>query len=380
MTKRWDITGLSVLNLAQSGTGLEDESGIVALRRNGRYASARGATATGATDLITRTQMDALDANSMIRVLSVDFDYETSSPFTLGDVLPGGSTVLGWRVNITTVFDGTTPTLDIGDVDTDDNIATVSSADMEATGTHSDKTWVEYEEDIQIYGTLNLSSATQGAGTLSIDYITTPQYSFIDRFNGRSGDIINPDDWDDYADGDPNTYVPVILNGSGAAQFRYLNTGDDYAMARTDTGYTITGDFDVEVHLNFSSQPPSYSSSMFTLLAQKDSSNYVMVARGYHSSGGGQCLRSAGLKDGGWDFQNYTSYSGISDVRLKISRRRSGFTAHWRTAYWTGAKWATLDSDKVITTDDVFIRLDIYSSSSSAPDWTANVTELRISP
>jgi hypothetical protein len=379
MTKRWDITGVGALNLANSGVSVEDESGLVAVRRSGRYASMRGAAGIGAADLITKTQIDALDANSLIRTLSADFTFETSSPFDLGGVLPGGSTILGWRVNITTAFDGTTPALNIGDVDTADNIASVAPADMTSAGVHSDYTWTEYDEDIQLFGTLVLSGASQGAGTISVEYITTPQYSFIDRFNGRAGDVLNPDDWDDYADGDPNTYAPVILDGSGAALFRYLNTGDDYALARTDTGYIITDDFDVEVQLHFDSQPPTSQSSLFTLLVQVDGTHFVQLSRGYHTSGGGQCLRSAGYA-GGWVFDNYTAYSGISDVRLKISRRLAGFQHIWRTAYWTGAKWATLDTNMTIGSGAVFARLDIYSSSSSAPDWTAKVTELRIAP
>ena len=101
----------------------------------------------------------------------VSFAYNTSSPINIGSAVPAGATVIGWMVQVDTLFDGTTPTLSIGDAGDDDSIATTAQIDLESTGLNTGESWVEYVSSTQVMGTLTVSGASQGAGKILIKYV-----------------------------------------------------------------------------------------------------------------------------------------------------------------------------------------------------------------
>jgi hypothetical protein len=110
-----------------------------------------------------------LSAKDSMQYKKVDFTFETSSPFNIGAALPAGADVIGWMVQIDTSFDGTTPTLSIGDAGDDDKIAPAAQIDLETGGLYVGECWAD-ESSTQVIGTLTLSGASQGAGSLLIKY------------------------------------------------------------------------------------------------------------------------------------------------------------------------------------------------------------------
>ena len=108
---------------------------------------------------------------STVNHAKVSFAYNTSSPINIGSAVPAGATVIGWMVQVDTLFDGTTPTLSIGDAGDDDSIATTAQIDLESTGLNTGESWVEYVSSTQVIGTLTVSGASQGAGKILIKYV-----------------------------------------------------------------------------------------------------------------------------------------------------------------------------------------------------------------
>lgn len=174
MSKRYGLTGVGGnVELSKGGARVKNSSGVVEHRNNAddAYAVVRGADAVGSSDLVTKSQMDALDVSAAVKFEKVAFAYDTSSPVNVGDAVPAGGTVLGFMVNVSETFDGTTPTLDIGESGDTDSVAANTLIDLETVGLYTGDTWVECSSSTQIIGTITVSSATQGAGTILIKYI-----------------------------------------------------------------------------------------------------------------------------------------------------------------------------------------------------------------
>ena len=122
---------------------------------------------TNGGTLVNLSQLYASPVNHA----KVSFAYNTSSPINIGSAVPAGATVIGWMVQVDTLFDGTTPTLSIGDAGDDDSIATTAQIDLESTGLNTGESWVEYVSSTQVIGTLTVSGASQGAGKILIKYV-----------------------------------------------------------------------------------------------------------------------------------------------------------------------------------------------------------------
>ena len=122
---------------------------------------------TNGGDVVNLSQLYA----SPVQHAKVSFAYNTSSPINIGSAVPAGATVIGWMVQVDTLFDGTTPTLSIGDAGDDDSIATTAQIDLESTGLNTGDSWAEYISSTQVIGTLTVSGASQGAGKILIKYV-----------------------------------------------------------------------------------------------------------------------------------------------------------------------------------------------------------------
>jgi hypothetical protein len=174
MSKRYGLSGVSGnVELSKGGARVKNSSGVVEHRNNAddAYAVVRGADAVGSSDLVTKSQMDALDVSAAIKFEKVAIAYDDSSPVNIGDAIPNGGTVIGFMVNVSEVFDGTTPTLDLGESGDTDNIAAAAQIDLETVGLYAGDAWVEYTSETQAIATITVSGASQGAATVLIKYI-----------------------------------------------------------------------------------------------------------------------------------------------------------------------------------------------------------------
>ena len=112
-----------------------------------------------------------LTGMSSVRFKRADFDFSLSSPFDVEDKLPDDATVIGWMVQVDTAFNGTSPALSLGDAGDASSIAASGLIDLATPGLYSGVAWKSYSAWTSAIGTLTLSGATQGAGTVLVKYI-----------------------------------------------------------------------------------------------------------------------------------------------------------------------------------------------------------------
>lgn len=106
-----------------------------------------------------------------VRVERLTIDYADAGDNNLGQALPANAIVLKAKVNVTQVFDGTTPTLIIGD-------ATDADRHLEAKDVKLDKVGIYWVEQSYLYGSstqvlANLTiggTPTQGQAQITLEY------------------------------------------------------------------------------------------------------------------------------------------------------------------------------------------------------------------
>lgn len=112
----------------------------------------------------------AVPRGRRVHCIEVPFAFESSSPISLGFV-PAGSRVIGRRVIVEETFDGTTPTVEVGDGDTADLLMASGDSDLESVGDYEVREpTVAFEEETELFADLTLDSATQGEGVILVEY------------------------------------------------------------------------------------------------------------------------------------------------------------------------------------------------------------------
>ena len=173
MSKNYTLTGIgSNVEVGKDGPRIKDNSGVVEIKDNTDSALAviRGADAIGSTDLVTKSQLDAIDTS--IKYVTVDFAYDSSSPLNIGSALPANATVLRSRVKVDTTFDGTTPTLAIGISGSTTDIMSTTDNNLQTATLYVKNNWVEYVSSSQLIATITVSGASQGAGSILVEFIS----------------------------------------------------------------------------------------------------------------------------------------------------------------------------------------------------------------
>lgn len=168
MSVNWNLNGVGGnVELGKGGPRVKDNSGVLEARNNADDALAivRGATPTASTDFTTKAYADGL-ITDRLQVRSISFGFETTTPFNIGGVLTSNDRVVRAHVFVSTAFDGTTPTLQIGTSGDTDAVMTTALNDLGTVGVYEAATSFKATGSDQIIGTLTLSGATAGAGDI----------------------------------------------------------------------------------------------------------------------------------------------------------------------------------------------------------------------
>lgn len=171
MSKNYTLTGIGTnVEIGNGGPRVKNDAGALQIRDPDDTALEKLQVDDGvsANDVATKGQLDAVTG---VQIRKVDFAFDTSSPFNISSAVPANSTVIKFVVNVKTIFDGTTPQLDIGDAGDADRIAADTENDLTTLGVYTGNKWVEYASSTQLTGTLTLSGATQGEGSVLIQFI-----------------------------------------------------------------------------------------------------------------------------------------------------------------------------------------------------------------
>jgi len=164
--------------LFQIGTGgpnLKSNSGALEARNaaDSAYAIARGATPVGANDLTTKAYVDAA-AGSANAVKAIEITVSgTPGNFDSTASLPAGARVIGARVNVTTAYNGTTPTITVGTTASPTGVMTAAESDATTVGLYLADTAFTATA-VPARAVLAGTGTTTGAATVTLFYVETP--------------------------------------------------------------------------------------------------------------------------------------------------------------------------------------------------------------
>lgn len=92
--------------------------------------------------------------------------------FDIGGAIPAGSICTACIVPVTTVFDGTSPIIMVGDSANPERILSSSEVSLTSVAITNKKRWVEYAAETQLIATLDLQGASQGGAYVLVEYVS----------------------------------------------------------------------------------------------------------------------------------------------------------------------------------------------------------------
>jgi hypothetical protein len=177
VTVVWDSpVDLRVVFEVETGDGAD--SGVKILQTSGSYAiiatttpinvRVRSVAPNGQTSAYSPwvTGNPAIQTRSS-NSLRIPFAYNTPSPIALITAL-NGSFVSRTIVEVTTAFNGASPTLKIGEAGTTDRLMATTECDLKIIGQYETSPLYEYPGDTDVIATLVPSGSTQGAGVITL--------------------------------------------------------------------------------------------------------------------------------------------------------------------------------------------------------------------
>jgi hypothetical protein len=124
------------------------------------------------TDILDSIPNEVSEPTVKTRSLSLAHDSDAS--IDIGDALPAGSQVVGYASRIDTTFNGTAPTIEVGDAVTSDAVMADTVLDLTGaadTGASSLIVPVEYAAATQLVGTYAADGSTAGAAKIIVFYV-----------------------------------------------------------------------------------------------------------------------------------------------------------------------------------------------------------------
>lgn len=115
-------------------------------------------------------QAAAVPRGRRVHCIEVPFALDDASPISLG-MIPACARVIARRVIVEETFDGSAPTIVIGDAGTADRLMTDSDSDLTAVADYEVREpAVLYADETELLATLVPDSSTQGAGVILVEY------------------------------------------------------------------------------------------------------------------------------------------------------------------------------------------------------------------
>jgi hypothetical protein len=96
--------------------------------------------------------------------------FSTSSPLNIGSALPANAVVRRVIVNVTVAFDGTAPTLEVGDAGDTDRHMLAAEVDLKTVGKYEISQYHLYGSSTQVIGTYAADSSTAGQADIMVEY------------------------------------------------------------------------------------------------------------------------------------------------------------------------------------------------------------------
>jgi hypothetical protein len=129
---------------------------------------------TSVTGAPTNTEIDKIDnaatVTGGVNVKTVAITHADST-VNIGTILPSTATILRVLINVTAVFDGTTPTLSIGKSGAVAELMATTEIDLKTVAVYVNNVRTYYSSATQLLATLVSDSSTTGEATLLVEYV-----------------------------------------------------------------------------------------------------------------------------------------------------------------------------------------------------------------
>jgi len=110
-------------------------------------------------------------ATKTIKTERLSFDYTDTGVNNIGTALPAGAKVRNVKLNVTQLFDGTTPVVKVGDAADDDRHMTEAENDLTVVALYETNVAWLYGSGTQVTATVTIGGTpTQGTAELEISY------------------------------------------------------------------------------------------------------------------------------------------------------------------------------------------------------------------
>ena len=172
MSKKYGLTGLGTLvELGKAGVQLKANAGQVEVRNaaDDALVKLKALDGTASDDLVTLNQLNNVTVSGVVNYRTATLAFNTTSPLNIGATVTG-TYAYRWQVIVTTAFDGTAPTLDLGVAGTTDAIAPNTNIDLTTIGVYSGTSSLDITSSTQIIGTYVADASTVGAADIIIEW------------------------------------------------------------------------------------------------------------------------------------------------------------------------------------------------------------------
>ena len=172
MSKRYGLDGLGTnVELGKDGPRVKINSGQIEFKNaaDDALVKIKALDGTSSDDLVTKSQLDAVDNSESIKRRNVVVDKDDSSAVNIGAAVTG-TIGFRWQVNVTEVFDDGSSTLDLGVSGTPASIAANSLIDLTAVGQQSGLCNLDISSSTQMLATIDPKTSTTGIATVIVEY------------------------------------------------------------------------------------------------------------------------------------------------------------------------------------------------------------------
>ncbi len=167
---RGTITSLFSIGKGSTKVQIKNSSGVAEMRNfdDSAYVITRGLDPVAAQDYVTKTYGDTTYGGSSINTIQFSVALVTASSTAL---IPAGAQVVHAEIEVGTAYDGTTPTISLGDGTTVDLIQATTMNDPEEIATYITAQNTDWPLGTAITATVAGAGISVGASIVTVWYV-----------------------------------------------------------------------------------------------------------------------------------------------------------------------------------------------------------------
>ena len=172
MSKKYGLSGLSALvELGKGGVQVKANAGQVEVRNaaDDALVKFKALDGTADDDVVTKSQLDNVTVSGTVNYRTVDITNSSTGGVNIGAAVTG-SLAFRYQVIVSTAFDGTSPTVELGTSGDSDAIAAAAAIDLETVGIYSGTASLDVSTSTQMIATVANGTSSAGDATIIIEW------------------------------------------------------------------------------------------------------------------------------------------------------------------------------------------------------------------